>query len=85
MGLGSSGVTAATFENGDGAIAYGTDGRVIVNGFLTDTFANGSQGVQLYENEINSLASTVPDTGSTLMLLTSAAGVLGLLRRRIAA
>ena len=40
---------AATFENGNGAIVK--SGKSIVNGFLSDTFADGAQGKQLYINE----------------------------------
>jgi hypothetical protein len=78
---------AGNFTGGGPAIAIGPDGRTIVNGFLDDTFADGIQGRQLYENEINVLtSSSVPEPG-TLTLF--ALGVLSLAgygwRRRRAA
>jgi hypothetical protein len=47
------GVVAATFPNTQAAIVVGNSGRTIFNGFLTDTFSDGPEGVQLYINEIN--------------------------------
>jgi hypothetical protein len=82
MGLTDS--TVAHFNSGQGAIAYGTSGNSIVNGFLTDTFVDGAAGVQLYINEIQALTSeTVPEAGSSLLLLSlGLTGLLALRRRR---
>jgi hypothetical protein len=58
MGV-SGGVIAATFSDSNGAISI--TGKSIVNGFLSDTFTTGSEGVQLYVNEIQYLLATTID------------------------
>lgn len=74
------GNVAATFGNGEAAIIFGNGGSTIINGFLTDTFATGSDGVTLYTNEIDALlAQPVPEP-TTLGLV--GAGVLALAARR---
>lgn len=68
-------VVAATFPSIGGAIAIGNSGRSITNGFLTDTFADGATGVQLYTNEIKYLTDPVPLPGAVWLL---GSGLLGL-------
>lgn len=83
---GLSGTTAATFASAEGAIVVGNGGRSIVNGFLSDTFVDGPEGVQLYTNEIVSVLATpvVPEPGSLAMLAGGglAFGVFALRRMR---
>ncbi|MCC6727803.1 MAG: PEP-CTERM sorting domain-containing protein [Chthonomonadales bacterium] len=83
---GLSGTTAATFASAEGAIVVGNGGRSIVNGFLSDTFLDGPEGVQLYTNEIVSVLATpvVPEPGSLAMLAGGglAFGVFALRRMR---
>jgi hypothetical protein len=77
----SGGYEAAHFASGDGAIAVSQN--TIVNGFLTDTFVNGNQGVQLFKNEIGyQLDQSVPDGGATIGLLGLAlVGFVGFKRK----
>jgi len=89
---GVDGLVAATFldVNGnlttEGAIVIsniGEGGRSITNGFLTDTFVgDGSQGVQLYINEIKYLTNQVPLPGAVWLLGSGLLG-LSLLRGRM--
>ena len=71
---------AATFSNGDGAIAV--SGRSITNGFLSDTFATGGDGVQLYLNEIDYVISLVPIPGAVWLLGPGLFGLVVLRRRQ---
>ncbi|HZU37976.1 MAG TPA: PEP-CTERM sorting domain-containing protein [Gemmataceae bacterium] len=80
---------AATFDaTGNGAIVYGSTGRSIVNGFLTDTFAGSSQGAALYEAELNSFVqapAAVPEPASMTLLGIAGftcAGYFGWRRRK---
>ena len=79
---------AARFDDpvtGDGAIAIGHSGRAIVNGFLTDTFSVGSQGVQLYMNEIDYLigdeGAPVPEPSTIILFLFGLLGMIGLKKK----
>jgi hypothetical protein len=76
---------AAQFANSTGAIVVGNGGRTIWNGFANDLFTNGSDGVQLYTNEINSVfATTVPEPSSLAIFGIGAyvAGIGAARRRR---
>ncbi len=83
----SGGVSAATFVgNGESAITIGNSGRSIVNGFLTDTFSNGAEGVRLYENQIGYLLDTtapVPEPASLAVFgIAACVAGFGAVRRR---
>ena len=57
----SGGVPTGTFPNGDAAIVIGNNGATAFNGFLSDTFSNHAEGVQIAENEINAICfPTIP-------------------------
>src|SRR5688572_7432505 len=53
-------LVAATFGNGDGAIAYGNDDRSVVYGFLNDTFVDENVGAALFTNQITTLLVPEP-------------------------
>jgi hypothetical protein len=53
------GVTTGSFPNGDGAVVVGNSGATAFNGFLSDTFSNKAEGVQIAENEINEICFPV--------------------------
>ena len=53
------GVTTGSFPNGDGAVVVGNGGATAFNGFLSDTFSNKAEGVQIAENEINEICFPV--------------------------
>jgi hypothetical protein len=82
----TTGVGAAYFTLGDptsAAIVIGNGGRTILNGFLSDTIANSSQGTALYTAQINGLESgKVPEPGSLTLLGMGAAGMAGYALRR---
>jgi len=78
--MGLNGMTqGAQFSNGDTAIAYSS--QVIVNGFLGDVFDDYDVGVQLAMNELNYLATPVPEPGTMLLLSSGLAGLAGFRRR----
>jgi hypothetical protein len=54
MGLAAvgGGVGTGTFPNGDAAVVMGNGGATAFNGFLSDTFSQQSEGVQVAANEI---------------------------------
>ena len=84
MGVGG-GTSAAYFTTSlDTAIAIGNNGKSIVNGFLTDTFAVGNQGVQLYQNEIVTILgpAVVPEPSTLALAGLGGLGLLLLLRRK---
>lgn len=83
MGVSGSEI-AGLFSNNDGAIAIANGGRSITNGFLTDTFADGGQGVQLYLNEIGYVlgdVTSVPEPSTILLLGLGLVGVAFMRRR----
>lgn len=83
MGLNSPNL-GATFSDGSGAISL--VGRSIVNGFLSDTFVDGAQGVALYTNEINMLLgdspSAVPVPAAVWLFGSGLVGLMGFKRKR---
>lgn len=74
MGMSTSATTAATFSGGSTAIALTRSDKVIVNGFLTDTFSSGADGVQLYKNEIDFLLGGACDVDGDGYDATGACG-----------
>jgi len=79
----SSSTTAATFANGETAIAVSMDGRVIVNGFLSDTITDEATAVRLFQNSIHTVlgdANAVPEP--TGLIIWSLLGGLGVCLRR---
>jgi hypothetical protein len=83
MGLIGSSIAATFPSSGEGAIVEGNNGRSIVNGFLSDTFASGAQGVQLYTNEIMALtpATTTPEPSTMMVATLGAFGMLVVAQR----
>lgn len=73
----TGGIAAATFENGDIAIAIGNGGRTIYNGFLSDTV----ESEKLYSNQLASLVTAVPEPETYALMLTGL-GVIGAVARR---
>ena len=66
MEMTERGIVAATFPDGDAAIVIGNKGKTIINGFLSDTPSFASDGVALFENEIETvlpLTVTSPNGG----------------------
>ncbi len=67
MGMSTqNGTVAGIFSNGDAAIIIALNGNAIINGFLTDTPANSSDGIKFFENEIKFLLAQKPKTVPTL-------------------
>ena len=85
-------IVAATLSNSESAIVIANSGRSIFNGFLSDTFLNSSDnlqlwndGVRLYTNEINSvLSASVPEPSSLALGMTGLLAVMTCNRRRVA-
>jgi hypothetical protein len=86
--MSASGTVAAQFSNSTGAVVEGNGGRTIWNGFTNDSFTNGSDGVQLYTNEINSVFASqapaaVPEPSSLALFgIGACVAGLGAARRR---
>jgi hypothetical protein len=79
----NSGTTAATFANGETAIAVSMGGRVTVNGFLSDTIADEATAVRLFQNSIHTVlgdANAIPEPGS--LIIWSLLGGFGVFLRR---
>lgn len=77
-----SGASGADFTGGLSAIVIGNGGNTYFNGFLSDTFTTGSQGVQLYINEINAAFAAVPEPTTMALLGMASVGGAGWLRLR---
>lgn len=77
-----SGTTSigASFPVGGSAIIIGNNGRSIFNGFLSDTFVDGTEGVNLYVNEINLALASLPEPGT--VALFAVFGAVGYVRYR---
>jgi hypothetical protein len=56
----SAGVAVASYDNGDAAVIVGNDGRTIINGTLSDSYADTNAGVSIAESEINYLLGVLP-------------------------
>lgn len=74
----------ATFNGtGQAAITLDSTGRAYVNGFLNDTFTTGSDGVNLYTNEITSLFAAVPEPSTVALCGLAGVGALYAKWRRV--
>jgi len=83
LGTLPGGSCAASFANSTCAIVMGNGGRTYFNGFLSDTFVTGTDGVNLYISEIQAAlpAQLVPEPG-TLALLGMGLLAAGYWRRK---
>ncbi|HQR08302.1 MAG TPA: PEP-CTERM sorting domain-containing protein [Gemmatales bacterium] len=74
----------ASFGNGDAAIVLNASGTSYFNGFLDGTLTTGSDGVNLYTNEITGLFAAVPEptTWAMIGVVTFGTGAFAWNKRR---
>jgi hypothetical protein len=79
------GSASAVFPSTAAAIVLGNSGRTYFNGFLSDTFVDGPEGVQLYINEIVRLAEGVQQAvpeATSMVVWSLLLGVVAIRRKR---